>query len=135
MTPDENLRALAALEAGFRRDEAALAALSQRAPDEAALPVLLAAYGVRTLDAMVLIASGTTDPAELDTLLQQNVTARMCATLGRTLTSWAAEAPDAASGDIARAVIDAILSFTQNGDESCVLPLLAGLRAQALEAP
>jgi hypothetical protein len=135
VTPDETLRALAALEAGFKRDDEALAALAPCAPDETALPVLIADYGIQTLTAMVLLAAGTTEPAELDELLETNVTARMCAALGRTWAGWAASAADEASGGLARAVIDAVLSFTEGGGDEHVLPLLAGLRAQALEAP
>ncbi|MFE0458581.1 hypothetical protein ACFW1A_04870 [Kitasatospora sp. NPDC058965] len=133
MTPDETLRALAALEAGFKRDDQALAALARRAPDEPGLPVLVADFGVLTLDTLVLLASGLAGRPEADEFLRTNVTARMCAALGRTWTGWAAGADDGASGEIARAVIDGILSFTEGAGEQHVLPLLAALRDQALQ--
>ncbi|WP_035803435.1 hypothetical protein [Kitasatospora mediocidica] len=136
MTPDEVLRALAALEAAWRQDDTALAALAQRGRDEPTLPVLLADYGNLTLRALLTLAfgdDGQVSPEELEQRLQADVTARMCTSLGRTLTTWAATAPDEASGDIARAVLDAILNFTAGPVEDNVLPLLTALRATALD--
>ncbi|WP_280728214.1 hypothetical protein [Kitasatospora sp. MAA4] len=135
MTPDEVLRALAALEAAWKHDDTALAALAQRGPDEVSLPVLVADYGDTTLQALLTLAyraDGLTDPDELDERLRVDVTARVCTSIGRTLTSWAATAPDEAAGDVARAVLDAIVNFTEGADEDKVLPLLAALRASAL---
>ncbi|WP_035791911.1 hypothetical protein [Kitasatospora mediocidica] len=135
MKPDEVLRALAALEAAWKRDDVALAALAQRGPDEAALPVLVADYGDMTLQALLTLAfraDGLTDPDELEERLRVDVTARVCTSIGRTLTSWAATAPDESAGDIARAVLDAIVNFTEGADEDKVIPLLTALRATAL---
>ncbi|WP_280728107.1 hypothetical protein [Kitasatospora sp. MAA4] len=136
MTPDEILRALAALEAAWNHDDRALAALAQRGRDEPALPALVADYGNLTLRALLTLAfggDGELSPQELEAQLQADVTARMCTSLGRTLTTWAAAAPDEASGDIARAVLDAILNFTAGPVEDNVLPLLTALRATALD--
>ena len=140
MTPDETLRALAALEAAWRRDDLAVAALAQRGPDELALPALVAEYGDQVLGFLVALAFGVREemePQALDAVLEQirgDVTARMCTVLGQTLKTWAAGAPDEAAADIARAVITAVLNFTENAGEDDVLPLLARLRANALES-
>ncbi|MDH6108663.1 hypothetical protein P3T36_002416 [Kitasatospora sp. MAP12-15] len=140
MTPDETLRALAALEAAWLRDERALSALAERSPGELSLPVLVAAYGDQILDSLVSLACGIrpaddSDPegqAAAEERKQTAVAARMTAVVGRTLTTWAASAPESASGDIGRAVIDAVLNFTAGTGEKHVLPLLAALRSSAL---
>ncbi|WP_280664785.1 MULTISPECIES: hypothetical protein [unclassified Kitasatospora] len=140
MTPDETLRALAALEAAWRRDELAVTALARRGPGEVALPILVAEYGEQVLGFLVALAFGVREgmePQALDAVMEEirgDVTARMCHVLGQTLKSWAANASDEASADIARAVLTGILNFTENAGEDDVLPLLARLRASALES-
>ncbi|MFF7638261.1 hypothetical protein ACFZB9_34705 [Kitasatospora sp. NPDC008050] len=137
MTPDDTLRALAALEAAWRQDSRALEALAECGPGETRLPVLVADYGDLVLDSMLSLACGIhggMDEAEFDAAMERkeaDVTVRMCAALGRTLKSWAATAPDSASGDVARAVVDAVHTFTAAGEED-VLRLLAALRAGVL---
>ncbi|WP_371494077.1 hypothetical protein OG871_03185 [Kitasatospora sp. NBC_00374] len=140
MTPDETLRALATLEAAWTHDEQAVAALAQRGPGEPTLPVLVADYGDLVLQSLVTLALGI-DESEGDEgaeaaseAMRTDVTARMCTVLGRTLRTWAAGADDGAAADIARAVIAAILNFTEDADESDVLPLLTALRAKALDS-
>lgn len=139
MTPDETLRALAALESAWRQDEEALAALTQRGPDEVPLPMLVAEYGDLVLQSLVTLALGPHDPTDPEEeqaaadRRQADVTARMCAVLGQTLRTWADSAPDEATGDIARAAITAIVNFTVSADDNQVLPLLAQLRAHALD--
>ncbi len=134
MTPDETLRALAALEAGWKRDDDALTALAQRGPGEAPLPVLLAEYGEQMLQSLLILASGIADPQEAIECLRADVTARMCTVLGQTLRTWAAGADDEAAGDIARAIVSAILNFTGTQEEERMMPLLAQLRANALHS-
>ncbi|MER8186035.1 hypothetical protein [Kitasatospora sp. NPDC094015] len=140
MTPDEILRALAALEAAWRHDGPAVAALAQRGPGEAALPVLVAEYGDLVLKSMVALSLGIggeeEDPeamAAAAEVMRSDVSLRMCTVLGRSWRSWAADAADGAAADIARSVISAILNFTEEADEDDVLPLLTALRAKALE--
>jgi hypothetical protein len=140
LTRDDTLRALAALEAAWREDEQALAALAG-GPDERPLPVLLATYGHRTMQALLALACGGSielTSEETDALLDRmsrNTVVQLSGVLDDVLAAWAGCAGHdaAAAGHIGRTVIAAVaaVSRTDSGDE--VLPLLAALRAQTLQ--
>ncbi|MDH6122289.1 hypothetical protein [Kitasatospora sp. GAS204B] len=140
LTRDEVLRALAALEAGWQRDEHALTVLGERQAGERALPALLALYGERTLRALLTLAVGGPDGLSsqqaLDAAeeLDRSVLGRISGVLGQTLEAWAQAGGDdsAVAGHIARTVIGAIAAVSQSADGDDVLPLIAALRTQTL---
>ncbi|MGW6916617.1 hypothetical protein ACWGB8_22740 [Kitasatospora sp. NPDC054939] len=141
LTDEESLRALAALEAAWREDEEALAALAARRPEEQPLPLLLARYGEFTVTNILALAfgiNGEMSAEEFDEAserLARNVVARICSVLSETQQAWAASAGDDvdAAREIARSVIDAILAVTEGGVDGSVLPLLGALRQHVLK--
>ncbi|MCX4744135.1 hypothetical protein OG455_01170 [Kitasatospora sp. NBC_01287] len=140
LSRDEVLRALAALEAGWQRDERGLAVLGERGPGERTLPALLAIYGERTLRALLTLAVGgqeglsTQEAMDAADQLDRSVVGRISGVLGQALESWAETAGDdsVAAGHIARTVIGAIAAVSQDAEGDDVLPLIAALRTQTL---
>ncbi|MFE9426753.1 hypothetical protein ACFYNO_27745 [Kitasatospora sp. NPDC006697] len=140
LTQDETLRALAALEASWHRDEQALAALVAATESEQPLPVLLADYGHRTLQALLTIAFSGGDDTPEDAARQteqmrENAIYRLSEVLGEALEVWAANAGEdvAAAGQIGRLVVAAIVAVSQSSTGDEILPLLAALRAHTLK--
>ncbi|MGW4898194.1 hypothetical protein ACWEQL_39025 [Kitasatospora sp. NPDC004240] len=141
MTDEESLRALAALEATWREDDEALAALAARRPDERPLPLLLADYGEFTVTNLLALAYGINDrmsPEELTEASEQlagNVVTRVCGALAQTQRAWAEECGDdvGTARQIARSVINALLAVTEGGVDGSVLPLIGALRQHVLK--
>lgn len=140
LTPDQVMRAVAALEAAWAEDDDALAALVRSGHGEQPLAVLVAQYGASRLQSMVLIVTGV---AELDVAEQQEALAQlreglishMTAVALSMMSGWAGAAGEdvKATGDLARRVLQAVLSFTTDGDDpQAVRTLFAHLRADAV---
>lgn len=134
LTEDENLRAVAALEAISANDDDALGVLA--APGERPLPDLLAAYGQHVFQRLMLAAFGA-DPtmgadeirhitAEINTDQQ----ARIVLLLADTLKKWAATADRdlAVAKQIGTTVLLAVSAFVDDD----VQVVLQALRAQIL---
>ncbi|MFJ8434798.1 hypothetical protein ACIQ9P_26205 [Kitasatospora sp. NPDC094019] len=140
LTVDEALRALAALEAAWKDDDEALAALAAGGPTEQPLAALVARYGEHAVDTLMALAFGLrssmTDEelAELTDAVSSNIGARMSALLTRTLRAWGGTAGDdlGVVKVIAHAVIDAMRAVTEEPNKTDVLPLLATFRTYAL---
>ncbi|MFF0410624.1 hypothetical protein ACFYUY_09310 [Kitasatospora sp. NPDC004745] len=144
MTVDESLRALAALEAAWKDDDEALAALAAGGADERALPALVAAYGEHAMDTLMALALGLRSSmsdeeiAELSDAVGSTIGARMSTLLTRALKTWGelADRDDlTATRAIAHAVIDAMRAVTEDPSRTEVLPLLATFRSYALAHP
>ncbi|MFJ9692268.1 hypothetical protein [Kitasatospora sp. NPDC101183] len=141
LTMDEALRALAALEAAWKDDDEALAALATCGAEERGLPALIAAYGEHAMDTLMALAFGLRatmseeEMVDLSDAVSSNIGARMSALLTRTLKAWgtAAEADDLRVAKvIAHTVIDAMRAVTEDPSKTEVLPLLATFRTYAL---
>ncbi|MEU8925911.1 hypothetical protein AB0D10_34100 [Kitasatospora sp. NPDC048545] len=141
LTMDEALRALAALEAAWKDDDEALAALAAGSADEPPLPALVAAYGEHAMDTLMALAFGLRSTmsdeelAEISDAVSSNIGARMSALLTQTLKAWGTlAAPDdfAVTKIIAHTVIDAMRAVTEDPSKTEVLPLLATFRSYAL---
>lgn len=141
LTPDEVMRAVAALEAAWAGDDDALAVLARAGYGEQPLAVLVARYGASRLQNMLLVVTGI---AELDGSAQQQAMAQfregliphMAGVALSMMDGWARSAGDdvQATGDLARCVLQAILSFTTDGDDpGQVQALFAHLRADAID--
>ncbi|GAA1956391.1 hypothetical protein GCM10009738_32950 [Kitasatospora viridis] len=140
LTRDETLRALAALEASWRHDEQALEALAAVGEFEQPLPVLLADYGHRTLQALLTIAFSGSDTTPEEALrlteqMRENAIYRLSEVLGEALEVWggAADGSSAAAGQIGRVVVSAIVAVSQSNTGDDILPLLAALRTHTLQ--
>ncbi|MGA5822716.1 hypothetical protein ACPC54_33245 [Kitasatospora sp. NPDC094028] len=141
LTVDEALRALAALEAAWKDDDEALAALAAGGDGERPLPALVAAYGEHAMDTLMALAFGLRatmseeEMAELSDAVSSNIGARMSALLTQTLKAWGmlAAADDlGVTKVIAHTVIDAMRAVTEEPSKTEVLPLLATFRTYAL---
>lgn len=136
LTADENLRAVAALEAITADDDANLAALA--GPGERPLPDLLAAYGQHILQRLMLAAFGADPTMGVDEIrritaeVNADQQARIVFLLADTLKKWAATAGDdlAVAKDIGSAVLLAVGTFADVDDTAVVL---RALRAQVLQ--
>ncbi|MFF3505359.1 hypothetical protein [Streptomyces sp. NPDC003247] len=140
LTPDQVLRAVAGLEAAWADDDDALAALVRGGHGEQPLAVLIAEFGASRLQTMVLIVAGIpnmdgADRQEALAELREGVIAHMTTVALSMMSGWALSAGDdvQATGDLARHVLQALLSFTTDGDDPQeVRALFAHLRADAL---
>jgi len=139
LTADEQLRALAALEAVTANDDNALAVLA--APGERPLPELLAVYGEHNLQRIMLAAFGinaATRPDEMNELLAEMNSAQQFR-LVFILISTLRQVADQAGGDLATAkiigsaVVNAIGTFIAEGD-TAVEVVLQALRQEVLKA-
>ncbi|MFJ2781581.1 hypothetical protein [Kitasatospora sp. NPDC087315] len=141
LTPDQILRAVAALEAAWSHDDDALVALARTGPGEQPLAVLVGDYGTLMLETMLLTVTGIRDlpegkdrPSAVEEF-NGHLAGHLAELTTVFLRGWARTAgSDAqAAGDLARAVLQTILSFTTDGDDRTeVQALLDHLRANAL---
>lgn len=118
LTPDQAMRAVATLEAAWADDDA-LAALKRSGHGEQPLAVGL--DGVDQQEALAVLREG---------LISHMTTVALSMTSG-----WALTAGEdiQATGDLARRVLQAMLSFTTDGDDPQeVRALFAHLRADAV---
>ncbi|MGW0572993.1 hypothetical protein [Streptomyces tauricus] len=140
LTADQVMRVIATLEAAWAGDNDALAALAGRGAGEQPLAVLVAQYGASRVQSMLLVVTGI---ARLDGAAQQEALAELRQGLIAHMTTvaldmmdgWARSAGDdvRATGDLARHVLQAILSFTTDGDDpEQMRALFAHLRADAV---
>ncbi|MEU3953589.1 hypothetical protein AB0F45_14915 [Streptomyces achromogenes] len=139
LTPDQVLRVIAALEAAWNGDDDALAALARGGSGEQPLAVLVAEFGESRLLKMVLAATGIDglEGTELEQAVaeyRQSITPHLLGVASGLMASWAASAGEdvRTTGDLARHVLRALLSFTGRDDPEGVRALLAHLRADAL---
>lgn len=134
------MRAVAALEAAWADDDEALAALIRSGHGEQPLAVLIAQYGTSRLQTMVLLATGIADldgddRQEALAELREGLVSHMTTVALSMMDGWALSAGDdvQATGNLARHVLRAILSFTTDGDRPQeVQALFAHLRADAI---
>ncbi|MEV5781301.1 hypothetical protein ACGFWD_42230 [Streptomyces sp. NPDC048448] len=140
LTPDQVMRAVAALEAAWASDDDALATLVQSGHGERSLAELVAQYGASRLQTVVLVATGI---AHLDGAEQQEALTQwregpvsLVTSVAMTMMSgWARAAGEdvQSTGDLARHALQAILSFTAIGDDpQGVRSLFAYLREDAV---
>ncbi|MEU5836410.1 hypothetical protein ABZ820_22450 [Streptomyces diacarni] len=140
LTADQVMRAVAALEAAWGGDDGALAALVQSGHGERPLAELVAQYGASRLQSMVLVASGIADLDEVErqealAAFREGLTSHTTAIALSMMSGWALSAGEdvQATGDLARRILQAILSFTTDGDDpEEVRVLFAKLRADAV---
>ncbi|MFF9647315.1 hypothetical protein [Kitasatospora aureofaciens] len=140
LTPDQVLRAVAALEAAWGGNDEALAALAQDVPGEQQLAVLIGEYGTLMLETMLLTVTGTRGLPEAQRKeavgeFTGSLNGHVAELAAGFLRGWARNADSSvrAIGGLARAVLQALLSFTTDGDERTELQaLLDYLRADAL---
>jgi hypothetical protein len=141
LSPDEVLRAINALEAAWKRDDDALAALGGSGVGKQPLAQLIARYGASAVErtALVSIGAGHLPRAEAELALMESgdgLGHHMLILLGLTLANWAADARDdvQATGALGRSVLQTMLSFGHGDEESRNLEVtlvFAGLRAGA----
>ncbi|MFD4604358.1 hypothetical protein ACFWPQ_40875 [Streptomyces sp. NPDC058464] len=139
LTPDQVMRVVAALQAAWSDDNDALAALVRGGHDEQPLAALIAEFGVSRMQTMVLIATGISDQDGADRqealTESEGLILHMTTVAVSMVSGWALSASGdvQATGDLARHVLQAILSFTSDGDNPQeVQALFAHLRADAL---
>jgi hypothetical protein len=140
LTPDQVLRAVAALEAAWAGDDGALVVLIQSGHGERPLAELVAQYGASRLQSMVLVVTGIADLDEVDQQealaeLREGLISHMTSVALSMMSGWARAAGEdvQATGDLARRVLQAILSFTKDGeDPQEVRALFAHLRTDAV---
>ena len=140
LTPDQILRAVAALEAAWTHDDIALAALARGGHEEESLAVLVAEYGSTALKTMVLVAAGLQDLEEADQqeameAFREGLVSHTTMLAVGMLQGWALSAGGTveATGDFARGLLKALLTFATDGDDDeDVLAFIALLRADAL---
>ncbi|MFK8906853.1 hypothetical protein [Streptomyces sp. YS-3] len=140
LSPDQVMRVLAALEAAWGEDEAALTALVNGGRDEQPLGVLVARYGATQLQNLLLIVTGIADLEGIErqealTQFREGLVAHMATMATELITGWAASTGDdaRATGALARSVLQTLLSFTTNGNNPQeVRALFAHLRANAM---
>ncbi|MDH6710120.1 hypothetical protein P3T27_006869 [Kitasatospora sp. MAA19] len=135
---DETLRVLAAVEAAWTGDAAALEALAVTGPGERPLPEAIAAFAETTMQTLLGVAAGVhegSSPAEVEAAVERlcgEVGTRMTKVWVQTLARWAASPGPRTAEDLCHVLISGILAFTGDGTEADVLPLLAQLRAATL---
>ncbi|GHE12061.1 hypothetical protein [Streptomyces alanosinicus] len=135
------MRVVAALEAAWADDNDDLAALVRSGHGERPLAELIAQYGDTRLQNVVLVVTGIAgldgaDRQEALAELREGLIAHMLTVALNMMSGWALSAGKdvQATGDLARRVLQAILSFTTDGDDPQeVRALLAHLRADALD--
>ncbi|MCW8102659.1 hypothetical protein [Streptomyces tauricus] len=140
LTADQVMRVIATLEAAWAGDDDALAALAGRGVGEQPLAVMVAQYGASRVQNMLLVVTGIADlegSAQQEALaqLREGLISHMTAVALSMMSGWARSAGDdvQATGDLARHVLQAILSFTTDGDDpQAVQVLFAHLRSDAL---
>ncbi|MFJ4676978.1 hypothetical protein [Kitasatospora sp. NPDC088783] len=140
LTEDELLRALAALEAVVRDDDAALAALAGGA-GERALPLLLAAYGRKVLIRILATlfgvdpAMGREETSQLVAEINADPMARMVIVLTGALHNQAAPAGDdpAVAKQIGGSILMALHAFT-DADHQEAMIMLRALRSEVLHS-
>ncbi|WP_329525222.1 hypothetical protein [Streptomyces sp. NBC_01462] len=140
LTPDQVMRAVAALEAAWASDDDALATLVQSGHGERALAELVAQYGASRLQTVVLVATGIAhlDGAEQQEALTQwreGPVSHVTSVAMTMMSGWARAAGEdvQSTGDLARHALQAILSFTAIGDDpQGVRSLFAYLREDAV---
>ena len=134
------MRAVAALEAAWAGDDDALIALVRSGHGERPLAELVAQYGASRLQGMVLIVTGIADLDGIDQQealaeLREGLTSHMTSVAQDMMSGWALAAGEdvQATGDLARSVWQALLSFTTVGENpQDVRALFAYLRADAV---
>ncbi|WP_432091477.1 hypothetical protein [Streptomyces sp. NRRL F-5630] len=139
LTHDDNLRALAALEAVVQNDDGALRVLAG-GEHERPLAALLAAYGKHTLERVLVAAFGIEATTTRDetgqrlTELNGDPTARVVFLLNDSLHHQAALAGDdlVTAKRIGGTILLAIHAFT-DADDQDALTLLRALRSQVLQ--
>ncbi|MDQ1035371.1 hypothetical protein QFZ75_001787 [Streptomyces sp. V3I8] len=137
LTADQVMRVIAALEAAWADDSDALAALVR---GEQSLAVLVAQYGASRVQSMLLVVTDITglegaDQQKTLAELWQGLVSHMTTVALSMRSGWARSAGDdvRATGDLARHILQAILSFTTDSDDpQQVRALFAHLRADAL---
>lgn len=138
LTTDENLRAVAALEAIAGNQDDALTALADLAsPGERPLPDLLAAYGQHVLQRLMLAAFGADPTMGADEIrritaeINADQQARIVFLLADTLKKWASNADGdlAVAKQIGTTVLLAVGAFVDDD----VQVVLQALRAQVLQ--
>ncbi|WP_404200416.1 hypothetical protein [Streptomyces tauricus] len=140
LTADQVMRVIAALEAAWAGDDDALAALARGGGGEQPLAVMVAQYGASRVQSMLLVVTGIAgldgaDQQEALAELRQGLISHMTTMALSMMDGWARSAGDdvRATGDLARRVLQAILSFTTDGDDpEQVRALFAHLRADAV---
>ncbi|MFE9687853.1 hypothetical protein [Streptomyces sp. NPDC006285] len=141
LTADQVMRVIAALEAPWSEDSDALAALVRGGPGEEPLAMLVARYGASRVQNMLLVVTGIAhlegaDQQRAMAELRQGLISHMTTVALGMMSGWARAAGEdvQATGDLARHVLQAILSFTTDGDDpQQVRALFAHLRADALD--
>ncbi|MFJ9522876.1 hypothetical protein ACIRPK_32095 [Kitasatospora sp. NPDC101801] len=138
MPPDQILRVLAALEAAWTGDAQELESVAVTGPGEKPLHAAIADYADPALQSLTATGPGVHDgllPDQLQALIAQmgaetgNRTTKL---LARTLQLWAAPPAGLTTvDDMAYVVISAILTFTPDGGQEQVPPILAQLRTAA----
>uniref|UniRef100_UPI002F9198B5 hypothetical protein n=1 Tax=Streptomyces sp. NBC_01553 TaxID=2975877 RepID=UPI002F9198B5 len=137
MTPDGILRACGYLEAVWREDDTAMAALLQYEPGEQPTPVLVADLGDLIMQAMLPAQLGIHDGMPADELaaatekLNTDPTAQVSIVLSETLKALAPTAAPEQAAIIARSLIGYLIAISE-ATEDHVLPLINGLREAAL---
>ncbi|MFI1416084.1 hypothetical protein ACH4Y0_40170 [Streptomyces sp. NPDC020707] len=140
LTADQVMRVIAALEAAWAGDDDALAALARRGGGEQSLAVMVAQYGASRVQGMLLVVTGIAgldgaDQHKALAELRQGLISHMTTVALSMMDGWARSAGDdvRATGALARHVLQAILSFTTDGDDpEQVRALFAHLRADAV---
>ncbi|MER5561181.1 hypothetical protein ABT071_21510 [Streptomyces sp. NPDC002506] len=140
LTPDQILRVVAALEAAWGGDEDALAALVRGGQREQPLAQLITQYGASRLQSMLLVVTGINrldgpDLQEALSAFREGLISHVTTIALSMMDGWAHTAGDdvRATGELARQVMRALLSFTTDGDDPReVQALLAHLRANAV---
>ncbi|WP_033355502.1 hypothetical protein [Kitasatospora aureofaciens] len=139
MTTDETLRVLAAVEAVWLDDTAALESLTATAPGERSLPEAIASYAETAMRTLITTSYGIYDGMPNGDLaaaverMRGDVGARMTKIWTQTLAMWAAGPTTLRTvADMCHTLISAILALTSDSTEDDVLPLLAQLREAVL---
>ncbi|MFI9588173.1 hypothetical protein ACIHCQ_41785 [Streptomyces sp. NPDC052236] len=141
LTPDQVMRAVSALEAAWAGDDDALAALARSGHGERSLAELVAQYGASRLQSMVLVVTGIAGLDGVDRQkalaeLREGLISYMTTVALSMMSGWALTAGEdvQATGDLARRILQALLSFTTDGDDPQeVRALFDHLRADALD--
>ncbi|WP_404199217.1 hypothetical protein [Streptomyces tauricus] len=127
---------IAALEAAWAGDDDALAALVRGGLGEQPLAVMVAEYGASRVQSMLLVVSGIADldgaeQQEALAVLREGLVSHMTMVALSMMSGWARSAGDdvGMTGDLTRSVLQAILSYTTDGDDpELVRALFAHLR-------
>jgi hypothetical protein len=138
MTPDGILRACAFLEAVWREDGAAMAALLRHEPGEQPTPVLVAGLGDLIMQAMLPARLGIHDGMPADELaaaagkLDSDPAAQVSVVLSETFKAFAPTATPEQAAIIARSLIGYLVAVGGAAEDD-VLPLIDVLRQAALQ--